>query len=378
MQTVAELWLVLELTDSGIALGVLTGLHFTPLLVGGVYGGLVADRVDKRRLLLVTQTLQAVLALVLWAVTAAGVTELWMVFLLAFLSGCVTAFDNPTRRAFTFELVANADLSNAASLNSTLMSFTRIIGPAIAGVLIGTVGVSICFLVNGLSFVAVLLALVAIDVSTLRTPVREGRQAGQLREGFRYAWSTPSVRLPLAMMAVVGILALNFPVILPLLATDEFGGGAGMLGLLLTLTSVGNMIGALAIAIREVVDRQVLAASSIVLGGGILATSAAPGLVLGTVALVVVGVGTGAFVASTNAAVQVHAAAAMQGRMVALHAILFLGSTPLGGPLIGWIAESAGARISFAVGGVAALATGVVAMSRRPAAANPRLAGRPG
>jgi MFS family permease len=361
MQSVAELWLVLRLTDSGLALGATTALHFAPMLLGGAYGGVVADRVDKRRLLLLTQSAQAALALTLGLLTATGAVRLWMVYVLALLVGCVTAVDNPTRRSFVYEMVGPDELSNAVSLNSTLVGASRIIGPAVAGILIAAVGLSSCFFVNAVSFLAVLGALAAMDGRALHRTPAAPRAPGQLREGIRYAWSTPGVRLPLVMMAVIGTLAFNFQVVIPLLAKEEFGGGAGTFGGMLSVASVGSLAGALFTASRKEVGGRLLVMTAAAMGLAILAASAAPNLVVAVPALVAVGAAGASFIAASNAVVQGSAAPEMQGRVMALHSILFLGSTPVGGPLVGWVASVFGARVAFGLGGVAALLTGLTA-----------------
>lgn len=361
MQGVAQAWLVLQLTGSGAVLGLTTGLQFLPILVAGPFGGVIADRVDKRRLLMVTQSCAATLALVLGLLTATGAVQLWMVLVLAFAFGCVVAVDNPARQSFVLEMVGSDDLPNAVTLNSVVINAARAIGPAIGGVLIASVGIAACFLLNGLSYVAVLAALAMMRPDELHLGRRARRGGRQLREGFAYVWGEPQLRIPLLVMAVVGTLAYEFHVTLPLLAKFTFGGGPLVYGMLSAVMGVGAVVGGLATARRARTSAAGLVRSAGVFGLLILATAVAPTLPTALVALTLVGAASIRFIATANATLQLHAAPEMRGRVMALWGVAFLGSTPLGGPLIGWIGQEFGARVALAVGAVGTLAVAALA-----------------
>lgn len=362
MQTVAEIWLVLRLTHSGVALGVTAALQFVPILLAGAWGGVLVDRFDKRRLIMVTQTAMAVPALALWALTTAGVAELWMVWALVFARGCVNAIDNPARRTFIHDMVGPAHLVSAVSLNSALVNSARIFGPAIAGVLIATVGVSPCFAINALSFGAVIFALARMDPGALQRDERLERTRGQVRSAVAHVWRTPALRLPLALTLVAGTLAFNFRVTLPLLATDGFHGGGALYGALTAAMGVGAILGALGTASRARPTAALLTGSTVAFGVLILAVAAAPTLVIEIVALIAMGMASIAFTSTANASLQLAVSPAMRGRVMALYSVVFLGSTPIGSPLIGWVAGTAGPRIALAVGGAATAAAGLAAI----------------
>jgi MFS family permease len=258
MQSVAQVWLVLRLTHSGLALGITTGLQFLPILLLGPWGGVVADRFDKRKILIATQAADAVLALTLGVLTLTGVVELWMVYVLALGLGLVTVVDNPTRQSFVAEMVGPGDLQNGIGLNSAVFTFTRILGPVLAGALILTVGLAVCFLVNALSFLAVIAGLVAMRPSELYRHERPPRRKWQVREGLRYVWNTPRLRWPLVLMAVVYTMSFNFSVLLPLLARFAFWGGAALYAQLLSAMGANSVLGAL-VAAKPPRAAQVLA-----------------------------------------------------------------------------------------------------------------------
>jgi MFS family permease len=360
IQRVAELWLVLELTDSSVAVGVVTALNFGPVLLLSPWGGLVADRRDKRRLLLVTQSARAVPAVLLGVLTLTGAVNVWLVYLLATATGLATAVDNPTRRVFIRELVGRDLVSNAVSLNSTMMTTARIVGPAIAGVLIASVDIGWCFLANGVSYGCVLVSLARIDPAALhRLPVSP-RQPGQLRDAVRYTLRTPEVRTPLIMLAGVSTLAWgNLEVIVPLLARDTFDGDAGTYATLFAVMSVGSLGGSLFTAGRHGVDLRYTAVAASVLGALLLATAGAPGIVVTAVLLAVVGVAGASFVAADNSLVMIAAAPEYEGRVVSLLSALQLGSKSFGGLVVGAAASVAGARGALVVAGLAAIAVGV-------------------
>ena len=361
MQGIAQAWLVLRLTGSGVSLGITTALQFAPMLVLGGWGGVVADRLDKRRLLIATQVAAASLALTLGLIAGLGAARVWNVYLLAFLLGVVNVFDNPARQTFVLEMVGREDLQNAVSLNSVVMNSSRVVGPAIGGMLIATVGLTVCFFVNAASYLAVIAALLAMDGSALMRLPTVARARGQLREGYRYVWSDRALRTPLLLMAVIGTLAFNFHVLVPLLATREFGTGAGGFGGLTAVLGAGAVVGGLSVSTLRTVSYRRLIVLAGLLGVTILASAAAPTLELEVVALFVMGAAAFAFVATANTTLQLTAAPEMRGRVMALYAIAFLGTTPIGSPLVGWIAEVAGPRVAIAVGGVATLAATAVA-----------------
>jgi MFS family permease len=379
MQSIAQAWLVLQLTGSGVALGVTVALQFTPVLLAGAWGGLVADRVDKRRLLIGTQAAAGLLALTLGAVTALGVVQLWMIYVLALGLGAVNALDNPARRAFVAEMVGDEHISNAVSLSSAMFMAARVIGPAIAGLVIATAGVSWCFLANGLSYgvAIVVFALLRRDEFFAVEPVP--RRKGQLREGLRYAWSNPALRLPLVLTAVIGTLAFNFQIVLPLLAEQTFEGDAGTFGALYALMSIGSVIGALVTAHEAQATRRYLLGAALAYGVLLIGAAAAPTLAVEMIVLVPVGAAGIAFTAMANGVLQTECAPEMRGRVAALFTVAFLGSTPIGGPIIGWVSEQLGPRAGLAVGGVATLAAAVVAIAavRRHREAHPQVMASP-
>jgi MFS family permease len=379
MQSIAQAWLVLQLTGSGVALGVTVALQFTPVLLAGAWGGLVADRVDKRRLLIGTQAAAGLLALTLGAVTALGVVQLWMIYVLALGLGAVNALDNPARRAFVAEMVGDEHISNAVSLSSAMFMAARVIGPAIAGLVIATAGVSWCFLANGLSYgvAIVVFALLRRDEFFAVEPVP--RRKGQLREGLRYAWSNPALRLPLVLTAVIGTLAFNFQIVLPLLAKQTFDGDAGTFGALYALMSIGSVIGALVTAHEAQATRRYLLGAALAYGVLLIGAAAAPTLAVEMIVLVPVGAAGIAFTAMANGVLQTECAPEMRGRVAALFTVAFLGSTPIGGPIIGWVSEQLGPRAGLAVGGVATLAAAVVAIAavRRHREAHPQVMASP-
>jgi MFS family permease len=361
MQSVAQIWLVLQLTHSGVALGVVTGLQFAPILLLGAWTGLLADRVDKRRLVIATQTSAALLALVLGVLTAAGAIELWMIYGLAFGLGIATAIEIPARQSFVIEMVGEDDLVNAVGLNSTVFTASRVFGPAVAAALIATAGIEWCFFLNAGSFIAVIVALTRMDPDELQPMPRVPKSKGQVREGFRYVWANPELRLALMLLAVIGTLAFNFRVLLPLMVTDVFGGGAGVYGTLSAIMAIGTVAGALAAAGSIRPTRRLLIGSAFVFGALIVMAAYAPSLVPEGVILVPLGAVSMIFIATCNSTLQLNSSDAMRGRVMALYSVLFLGTTPIGGPLVGWLSEVIGPRATFASTGAATLLAAVAA-----------------
>jgi MFS family permease len=374
MQRLAQAWLILSLTNNnGFALGIESGLQFLPMLLFGAWGGVIADRFDKRRLLYFTQVAAGVLAFGLGLIVWAGAATVMIDYIFSVLLGFVNVIDNPARQTFVMEMVGREELPNAVGLNSVVMNSSRVVGPAVGGILIEAIGLAPCFFINAASYFAVLIALFLMDGSKLMPAPRVPKAKGQLREGFRYVWSEPRVRIPLLMMAVIGTLAFNFQVVIPLIATDVFGLGAGGFGLLTSVMGAGAIVGGLAAASRRGVSYRRLLILTFAMGIAILGAAVAPTLATETVALFLMGLASFAFIATANTTLQLTSRPEMRGRVMALYAIAFLGSTPVGSPIVGWISAQWGPRMGFAVGGVAALIAGVVAaaaLRRLPAHRN--------
>jgi MFS family permease len=361
MQTVAQAWLVLRLTGSGVALGVVTALQFLPMLVLGPLAGLVADRADKRRLLLVNQSIAAGLAVTLGVLVATEAVQLWMVYGLALGLGLVNAFDMPTRQTFVFEMVGPDRLHNAVSLNSIVMNTGRLVGPAIGGFVIATLGLALCFFLNAATFVAIIAALALMRPGELHTVEPAPRARGQLREGLSYVWRTPALRTPLLVMAVVGTLAYEFQVSLPLLAKFTFGAGAEGYGVLLSAMSLGAVLGGLGLASRLSPSHRTLGWAGLAFGTAIVLAASMPGLGATTAVMPLVGATSIVFITQANATLQLNALPTMRARVIALYGVAFLGSTFLGGPLVGWVGEILGGRAALLVGGIATLAASAAA-----------------
>ncbi len=355
MQRVAQAWLVLDLTGSGTAVGGLTALQFLPLLLAAPFGGVVADRVDKRRLLFLTQSLAGLTAATLGFLVFTDRVELWMVYVLAFILGIVGAFDNPARQSFVMEMVGRERLVNAVSLNSVMINAARVIGPAIGGVLIVTVGIAMCFFFNSISYLALLIALALMRPQELERSTPLQRRRGQLSDGLHYAAAEPLLRTLLVVTAIMGIFAYEFEVSLPLLARFTFNGDADTFGLMFTAMGIGAVVGGLHTASRQDLRPVSAARIALVFGLAIGATSVAPNLVVSMLTLTVVGGAGTSFLAVSNSMLQVHARPEMRGRIMALRAVAFLGARPIGAPLIGWIGEHVGPRYGIATGAVALL-----------------------
>ncbi len=355
MQIVAEMWLILALTGSGVAVGITSALQFLPVLLFGAWGGLLADRFPKRSLLIVTQTLMALPALALWGLTTADVVAPWMVYALVFVRGSINSVDNPARQSFAIEMVGAERVVNAVSLNSVLIHSARIIGPAGAGLVIATLGVGPCFAINALSFIAMIGALRAMEPGELGPAPRAAAGRGAIRAGLRYVVQNPALLIPLGMMAVVGTLGFNFQVILPLLARFTFDGGAATYTALAVAMAVGSVVGALAAGARGQAGPRLMIAAACGFGGVALIAAAAPTLPLELVALIPLGAASVTFAAGINSSLQLAAAPAMRGRVMALYSIVFLGSTPIGGPITGWLSESVDPRAGLVLAGAAGL-----------------------
>ena len=375
MQQIAQAWLVLHLHGNGLDLGIVAGLRFVPILLLGPWGGLLADRTDKRRLLVVTQALSGVLAATLAALTLSDIITLWMVYVLALLLGLVQVADNPTRQSFASEMVGPAQVSNAVSLNSAVFTSARVFGPAIAGIMIALVGTGWCFAVNAASYVAVILALLLMRPAELYTPRRAAREPGQVREGFLYVWNTPRLRWALSLLLIVGTLAFNFNVLLPLMAQHVFHAGASAFGTMMSMMGVGALAGALASASRTRPTWRLITLGAIALGSFLAGAALAPTLVLEMLALVAVGIAMTTLQATSNSFIQLTSAPSLRGRVMALYVTVFLGSTPIGAPIVGYVAQELGPRVGLLVGAAAALAAGGLAVVVRARMEGPPVGG---
>jgi MFS family permease len=375
MQTVAQSFLVLDLTSSGTQLGLAIAARFLPVFLFGPLGGVFADRLDKQRVLYVTQTLQGLLAAVFSVLIATGAIHMWIVYLLAIALGGVNVFDNPARQSFISEMVPPGDLANAVTLNSVAVNMARIFGAALGGVIAAAIGLSLCFACNAVSFGAVLISLVAMRRSELRPSQRIARQPGQVRQGLAYVRSTPELLIPLVLIAIVGTLAWEFQVSLPLMANQVFHGGAATYGVMASVMGAGAVAGGLVSAARSRPRARTLCVAAIGWGIAILAAALAPSLPLELVTMVFVGYGSITFNSFAKTTLQLAARPDMRGRVMALWALAWLGSTPIGGPVVGWIGQEAGARWSLVIGGLATLVCGLLALpaltriDRRPAPA---------
>ena len=362
MQTVAQGLLVLQLTGSGTTLGFVTALQTLPVLLFGPWGGVIADRFPKRAILYVTQAAAGMLGLALGILVATGGVRIWMVYILAVGLGLVNTIDNPTRQSFVLEMVGKDALVNAVSLNSTEINLARVIGPSIAGALIATVGLAACFIVNGVSYFAVLAVLFAMRAGELRPAPLAARGRGQLREGLRYVWASPVMRTTLLMMAIIGTFTYEFTVSLPLFAEVTFGRGPATYASMTAAMGLGAVFGGLYTASRSPGAATGLAWAGFFFGLTVLITSVMPSVPLALAALVAVGFFSISFTSVGNATLQLASAAEMRGRVMSLWTMAFLGSTPIGGPLVGWIGEHAGPRLALALGGIAAIAAAGLGM----------------
>jgi MFS family permease len=368
MQNVAEMWLVVQLTGNGVSVGLTAALQFLPIMLFGAWGGLLADRIPKRRLLTITQSLMAVPALTLWLLTIHGSVEIWMVYALVFVRGSINAVDNPARQSFAIEMVGPDKVVNGVALNSVIIHTARILGPAAAGAVIAFVGVGPCFLINSLSFGAMILALRLMDPAELHAPPAPAQRGpGQLRLALRYVARSPELLIPLAMMAVVGTLSYNFTVLLPLLASFTWHGTAATYTALAVSMGVGSVAGALAAGARGRVTPRLIVSVAFGFAVAQLLVAIAPDVPLQMLALIPLGAVSVTFAAGVNSALQLAVEPAMRGRVMALYSVVFLGSTPIGAPLVGWLAEVAGPRAGLLLGAVAALVAaigGAIAFAR--------------
>jgi MFS family permease len=360
MQMAAQAWLVLTLTGSSTDLGVIVALQTLPVLLLGPYGGVIADRVDKRRLMVLLQGAMGLQALILAVLTLSGSVQLWEIGLLALGLGVNNAFENPARQSFMLEMVGPESLRNAVSLNSVLVNVARTIGPAVAGIMIATVGEGYCFALNAASFLAVIASLSTLDRSEIRPSPRSGHEPGQLREGLSYVSSRPELIAPLLMMGAVGALAYEFQVTLPVMASQGLHVGATGYGFMTASMGLGAVVGGLFVAAKGRTGLPTLIGASAAFGVVLALAALAPSLPLELLALALAGAASISFMSCGNSTLQLAAAPSMRGRVMSLWFVAFQGSTPIGGPIVGWVMAAAGARAGLGLG---ALTCVVVAMT---------------
>lgn len=366
LQQTAIGWLVLQLTGSAASLGLVLAAGGVPSLVLGPLGGSLVDRLDLRRLLIVTQSVFGLLAAALWFAGATGSASVGLVIAINLAGGFVSIVDSPARQALVGVLVPADDLASAVSLNGVVMNSARVVGPAVAGVLIVTVGTTACFAVNAVSYLAVIVALVL--VRPLQATRSAGKAAGGVRAGIRYVASRQQLWLPLAMMALVGLLAFNFAVILPVLARQTFHGSGGTYGLLSTMLSLGSIAGSLGVGFVRHPRRIYLVAAALAFGVCLTATALAPDVALACAALTLTGAAAFSFVTLCSTTLQLHSSPAYRGRVMALWVFVYIGTTPIGSALTGWLISLDGPRTALAVGAVACLlASGLASLVHTPA-----------
>jgi MFS family permease len=367
MQMTAQAWLVLTLTHSSTWLGVVVALQTLPVLLFGPYGGVIADRVDKRKLMIALQGAMGLQALALGVLTVTGAVTVAEIGVLAALLGFNNAFENPARQSFMLELVGPEHLRNAVSLNSVLVNVARTIGPAVAGILIATVGDGVCFLVNAGSFVAVVASLTTMNRGALSPTVPTPRARGQLREGLRYVRARPQLAVPLVMMGIAGCLTYEFQVSLPVMADRGLNAGAAGFGFMTASMGVGAVVGGLLVAARGKTGLRPLVLASFGFAVAMTLATLAPTLIFEMGALALAGAASISFMSTGNSTLQLGAAPEMRGRVMSLWFVAFQGSTPIGGPIVGWIMAVIGPRAGLGIGAVTVLLVGLgglVAMRR--------------
>lgn len=356
MQRVAQDWLVLDLTHSGTAVGITTGLQFLPLLLFSLWGGMIADRYSKRSVLFVTQSVMGVLAVVLGVLAVTGVVQPWHVYLLAFGLGMATVLDNPTRQSFAIEMVGRADLRNAIALNSAVFNLGRISGPAAAGLVISLIGTPAAFFLNAASYVAVVIGLRLMRPSELRPAERVPRAKGQLREGLVYVRSRPDLLMTMILVFFIATFGMNFQVTTALMSRVVFHTGAGRFGVASTVFAVGALCGALAAARRGKVGMRLIVGTALIFGVLDLVTGLMPTYWTYLLVLLPTGVAVISFTTAANASVQLGSASDMRGRVMGIYMLVFLGGSPIGAPLTGWTAQEFGTQLSLVAQGAISIA----------------------
>ncbi|ALE94388.1 MFS transporter [Arthrobacter alpinus] len=364
MQRVAQDWLVLTIltNHSGTAAGITTGLQFLPILFLGPFAGLVGDRVNKRKLLLWTQSAMGLFALLLGLLVITHTVELWHVYLLAFLLGVASAFDAPSRQAFVSEVVDKEDIPNAVALNSASFNLARLAGPGIAGLVIAFFGTGPAFLINAASFLAVIISLWRMRVCELQPAVQVPRAKGQIREGFSYIRQRPDLMMIMFLVFMVGTFGMNFQITNALMATTVFHLGPGEYGLLGSVMAVGTLAAALMAARRKRMRMLYIVGGAFAFGVTVAIAAFMPTFLLYALALVPVGLASLTFLNACNTTVQLTTDSAMRGRVLAVYMMVLQGGTPIGAPLVGWIATEFGARWSLGIGAVVAVVCSAIAM----------------
>jgi MFS family permease len=364
MQRTAQDWIVLtELTDrNATAVGIVMGLQFGPQILLLPLTGFAADHLDRRKVLLCTQAAMGLLALGLGLLVVTGLVRLWHVYVFAFLLGCAAAFDSPARQTFVGELVEERDLPNAVGLNSMSFNAARMIGPAIAGGLIAGVGSGWVFLLNALSFLAVLISLSLLRLRSPKPGHRAVRARGSFVEGFRYVWGRPDLKVILFMLFLVGTFGLNFPIFISTMAVKVFHAGAGQYGLLTSMMAAGSVTGALGVATRRKTSISTLLVGAAIFGLGCALAAMMPSYALFGAMLFVVGIAAQTVTTSTNSLVQTSTEPAMRGRVIAILLAIALGGTPIGAPIVGWVADSFGPRWALGVAAAAGILAATVAL----------------
>ncbi|RDK11881.1 MFS transporter [Cupriavidus lacunae] len=364
MQRTAQDWLVLtELTHhSATAVGIVMSLQFGPQMLLLPLTGYAADHFNRRKLLFATQAAMGMLALGLGLMTVTGLVRLWHVYVFALLLGCITAFDAPARQTFVSDLVGEEDLPNAVALNSTSFNAARMVGPAITGLLIASVGTGWVFLINALSFVPVLGALRMLRQKELHLKPLALRTRGSFVEGFRYVWKRPDLKAALLMLFLIGTFGLNFPIFISTMSVSAFHAGAGQYGLLSSTMAIGSVTGTLLAARRPKPRMAILLGAAAIFGTGCMLGALMPNAVLFGVALAAIGASTQTFTTSTNSLVQISTEPAMRGRVIAILLAIALGTTPLGAPVVGWVADRFGPRWALGVGAASGFAAALVGL----------------
>jgi MFS family permease len=362
MQTIAQSFLVLHLTGSAFDVGLVVALQTLPVLLLGPYGGVIADRVNKRRLMIILQSAMGVQALVFGILTITNEITLWQIAILAVILGLNNTFENPARQTFVFEMVGPENLRNAVTLNTVMVNVARAVGPAVAGIIIAAGGYGVCFLINAASFVAVVISLLRIDVTMLLPSIPTQRAKGQLREGFRYVMGDVGLAVPLLMMAIVGCIAYEFQVTLPVMATGAFHAGPKAFGFMTAAMGIGAVVGGLYAAARGTTGLRSLTRSAAVFAVVIAVAAVAPNLTIELIALAAVGAASVGFLSKGNSTLQLASAPQMRGRVMALWSVAFLGSTPIGGPIAGAVAQYIGPRWGLGIGAIACLVAVALAM----------------
>jgi MFS family permease len=368
MQMTAQAWLVLTLTHSSTVLGIIIALQTVPVLILGPYGGVVADRIDKRKMMIALQSAMGVQALILGLLTVTGAVRVWHIGVLAALLGLNNAFENPARQSFMLELVGAEHLRNAVSLNSVLVNGARTIGPAVGGLLIASVGDGVCFLFNAASFIPVVATLAMLDATALNPSPPAPRARGQLREGLRYVRQTPELAIPLVMMGLAGCLTYEFQVSLPVMASRGLHAGATGFGFMTAAMGIGAVLGGLLVAARGKTGLRPLVLAATGFGVAMTFATLAPSLAVELIALALAGAGSITFMSTGNSTLQLTADPSMRGRVMSLWFVAFQGSTPIGGPLVGWLMAGVGARAGLGLGAITCLfvaALGLLALRQQ-------------